>query len=518
MGEESVLIGCIASLAIIIVLLVIVYAFGFVSRNRAAKRIKEGLRAIEEGDILKTLPEDFKGDYKDIAVSMNRILMENKKLMGDILASAEKSKNFVQGLLANMNDTSRSAEEITVTTSEIAKGIEAITESATHTMGNIKEMEDSSGRIEKFAHDTLEESVTLQGTINDSIDALTDLVDRIRISSSISDELAREIGTLEEYAKEISGITVEVTDISDQTNLLALNAAIEAARAGEQGRGFAVVAEEVRKLAEQSTASATKIDRLINTISDQINLVSDAMKEQAAKSKEDANLAEAARADFSKVGEVTKATVLSFQEVQKLTEVQKRKSEEIGSLMEDIVASVQQSSAGAQQTAAGAHQQAVAIEKVFDLVKDLDEMAEELNEIFMSFSGRLVLRDEHRARVEKAKEVAIRLIDSSLFINNDIEGIEALIKETMAKNGFIELLAYADVEGIIQAVTLERIRHLDIAHRDYFKEAMKGNVFVSRPYISSATSNFCISISMPTRDSFGNITGILLVDANISGK
>ena len=42
-----------------------------------------------------------------------------------------------------------------------------------------------------------------------------------------------------------------------------MNASIEAARAGEAGKGFAVVADQIRKLAEQSAASAVSTRELI---------------------------------------------------------------------------------------------------------------------------------------------------------------------------------------------------------------------------------------------------------------
>jgi aerotaxis receptor len=137
-----------------------------------------------------------------------------------------------------------------------------------------------------------------------------------------------------------------IDDIAYQTNLLALNAAVEAARAGDAGRGFAVVATEVRRLAERCQVAAREISG-----------VADGSVE----------LAERAGSLLNQMVPAISQTSELVQEIAEVSTEQSGGVEQINTAMEQVSQATQHNASGSEElaaTAQGLAQQAETLQQL----------------------------------------------------------------------------------------------------------------------------------------------------------
>jgi len=277
-------------------------------------------------------------------------LMVSMKLMQDQLAelirkihvsSAQVTSSAEELAVASSQVSARSSQQSDDTVS-VSAAIEELTVSIDVVASNAQE-------AEQMAADSGLRSDEGARQVKDATDEMS------KIAQAVTDTSSQMV-TLSEQSQKISSIANVIKEVADQTNLLALNAAIEAARAGEQGRGFAVVADEVRKLAERTTASAKQISSMIASIQDHTSKATDTMQKGTERVSNGVALAGRAEDSMRQISTDSKGVVQAVTGISNSLREQRTASGEIAKRVESIALMTEENSAAVSSVAATAEE------------------------------------------------------------------------------------------------------------------------------------------------------------------
>jgi len=204
-----------------------------------------------------------------------------KDEIGRVLKSLAAMQGKLNSILREVEDCGRymgqSAYQVATISNEISEVSKQQESRSGEVSSAMQQMHQISSNVQAQAIEAAGRSRQVEALAREGIEHVHQNIGSMEETTRQVSRASVEIQELEQSAQQIHNIVNTIKEIAGQTNLLALNAAIEAARAGEQGRGFAVVADEVRKLAERTTNSASEVSGIIEQLSGKVQQVAATM-------------------------------------------------------------------------------------------------------------------------------------------------------------------------------------------------------------------------------------------------
>ncbi|NLL69760.1 MAG: methyl-accepting chemotaxis protein [Epulopiscium sp.] len=304
--------------------------------------------------------------------------------IGSLVEDVREAGNTV---LTNSGSLAKITEQTSIANSEVAQAVEEIAKGAIDQAHNtelgatkINELADMIEKVKGSINQIKSVSSETNELSSKGMKVMSLLKDSSKDNVVTAQKLNNVIEEMDKSSTEIGDITNTISQIADQTNLLALNAAIEAARVGEAGKGFTVVADEIRKLAEESSDSASNIKYLIDRIQEQSKEAVHAVKETERVVEKQNIQVEETEDIFQNIAKSIIKLNQEIIEINHRTENIAKNKDEIIVMIENLSALSEETSAATEEVSASVEEQLASMEEINSYVKDLEELSESLTE------------------------------------------------------------------------------------------------------------------------------------------
>ncbi|HYF75146.1 MAG TPA: methyl-accepting chemotaxis protein, partial [Candidatus Nitrosocosmicus sp.] len=370
--------------AVLLIMSIVVFLIAS-SITRPIAVLNKAAARVAAGDLTYKVDVKSKDEIGQLAKSFNTMTDNIKLLVDEINTVSHSVASYTEHMSSSSHQAVTISEQMADAVSDLAKGADTQAQSVQEGVEKVMQLGEDLKVIVEHTNTASESSNQVHQLIGEGMKVVGHQGLKVEENTKAGRNVAVAIKSLDEKSKQIGEIVEVIDSISSQTNLLALNAAIEAARAGEQGRGFAVVADEVRKLAEQSSAATGKISNLI----EEIKLGTENAVREVETSELIIKEQENSVSDVKRIFEVIASSVeqmrIKFEEVSLGTKNIDKEATEINEVISKLAGIAEGYAASSEEVAASTEEQVATLQEISANINNLSGMTEELKSSLKKF-------------------------------------------------------------------------------------------------------------------------------------
>lgn len=354
--------------------------------SRPLEKLKSWMQQVTEGDLTAQLAIGNGKDEIHQVIHHAQVMVQHLgRLVREVHHTANELAASSEELSATIAENTESANQVTSAVQEIASGAET---QLTSTEQSARAVEEMAKGLQNIAATSTQVSTIATATAdradkgNHVIQQSVQQMHSIQLSVDESGSLVQQ---LNERSIEIGQIVQVIDNIASQINLLALNAAIEAARAGEHGKGFGVVADEIRKLADQSEASAQQISTILTALQGEASQSVSTMEQVQMEVHKGMSQVTDAGQMFQQILQSIHTVVEYITEVSLTTRKISANAQQMSSFAVEMTNITREAASNTQQVASITERQVESLEDISASAESLSQTAQHLTELVERF-------------------------------------------------------------------------------------------------------------------------------------
>lgn len=357
---------------------------GWLLTKRISKNIRvitDSVEAISAGDLSaevtvksKLFPDETTG----IASSINLMTENLRELVSQLRSASGHVSDSAGTLFSATLEVNATTEEIAKALEQISHGAEIQAEMAGRGSTLIHELAVSVELVANRARESAQSARDTTATAQQGNELARQTMDLMKEFLNTVEYSGQQFAELNGKLQQVGKIADIIVEIARQTNMLALNASIEAVRAGEYGKGFTVVAEEVRKLADGTSRSASEIIDLVTFIKEDSVKVRETFAASSRQINEGKKMISSTAGVFQSIVQTVVESERKATSIADLSSMQTEGAQKMVKAIDEITKVAENNAAATEQVSSATEEQSAAMQEMAAASKELSALAAEL--------------------------------------------------------------------------------------------------------------------------------------------